>query len=241
MPDISPAIVADLAPGGVLRAAINLGNPVLAQGTSAEPAGVTVEIAREVAARLRVPVAFVCFTAASDSFQALLAGKADICFLAIEPVREAEVVFTAPYVLIEGVFAVPCESRLAAVSDIDSAGVRIGVKRGSAYDLFLSRMLRQATVVRGTDGTEVFLAQNLEAAAGIRQPMTAFVAAHSGLRLIDEPFMQIRQAVGTAKAKRPQTTRFLHGLIEELKATGFVADSLRRSGQSAAVAPAVSP
>lgn len=237
MPNTSPAVVMDLAPGGVLRASINLGNPVLAQGTPAEPAGITVEIAREVAARLRVQVEFVCFPAARDSLEAMLTGKADICFLAIEPAREAEVVFTAPYVLIEGVFAVPSESRLATVSDVDSAEVRIGVKRGSAYDLFLSRTLRHATLVRGADATEVFLAQNLEAAAGIRQPMTEFVAAHSGLQLIDEPFMQIRQAVGTPKTKRPETTRFLHGLVEELKATGFVADSLRRSGQSAAVAP----
>lgn len=235
---MSPAVVADLAPGGVLRASINLGNPVLAQGTPAKPAGVTVDIAREIAARLDVRVEFACCTAARDCFQAVTTGQADVCFLAIEPAREAEVAFTAPYVLIEGVFAVPGQSRLAAVGDVDAVGVRISVTRGSAYDLFLSRTLRHATVVRGAEGTEEFLARNLEAAAGVREPMTEFVAAHRGLRLIQEPFMEIRQAVGTAKARRPETTRFLRGLVEELKATGFVADSLRRSGQSAAVAPA---
>ena len=238
MRNVPAVVVADLAPSGVLRAAINLGNPVLAQGTPAEPAGVTVDISREIAARLDVPVEFVCFTAARDSFEAMITGQAGICFLAIEPAREAEVAFTAPYVLIEGVFAVPEPSPLATVGDVDSAGVRIGVKRGSAYDLFLSRTLRHATVVRGDEGTGEFLARNLEAAAGIREAMTAFVTTHSGFRLIEERFMQIRQAVGTAKTKGPETTRFLHGLVEELKATGFVADSLRRSGQSAAVAPA---
>jgi polar amino acid transport system substrate-binding protein len=238
MPNMPPAVVADLAPGGVLRAAINLGNPVLAQGTPTKPAGVTVDISREIATRLNVQVELVCFTAARDSFEAMMTGQADICFLAIEPAREAEVAFTAPYVLIEGVFAVPGPSRLATVGDVDSAGVRIGVTRGSAYDLFLSRTLRHATLVRGAEGTGEFLTQNLEAAAGIREAMTGFVAAHSGLRLIDERFMEIRQAVGTAKTKSPETTRFLHGLVEELKATGFVADSLRRAGQSAAVAPA---
>jgi polar amino acid transport system substrate-binding protein len=232
------AVVTDLAPGGVLRASINLGNPVLAQGTPTEPAGVTVDIAREIAARLGVPVEFVCFTAARDSFEAMMTGRADVCFLAIEPAREAEVAFTAPYVLIEGVFAVPARSPLATVEDVDSAGVRIGVKRGSAYDLFLSRTLRHATVVRGAEGTEEFLAANLEAAAGIREPMTEFAATHPGVRLIEGRFMQIRQAVGTAKTKRPETARFLHELVEELKATGFIADSLHRSGQSAAVAPA---
>ncbi len=241
MRNISPAVVADLAPTGVLRASINLGNPVLAQGTRADPAGVTVDIAREIAARLDVQAELVCFTAARDSFQAMMTGQADICFLAIEPAREAEVAFTAPYVLIEGVFAVPNQSRLATVDDVDSAGVRVGVKHGSAYDLFLSRTLRHATVVRGSEGTEVFLAQNLEAAAGVREPMTEFVATHSGVRLIDGRFMEIRQAVGTAKTRQPDTMRFLRELVEELKASGFVADSLRRSGQTAAVAPAALP
>ncbi len=234
----SPAVVTDLAPSGVLRASINLGNLVLAQGPPAEPAGVSVDIAREIAARLGVQVEFVCFTAARDSFEAIVTGEADICFLAIEPAREDQVAFTAPYVLIEGVFAVPAQSGLATASDVDSPGVRIGVKRGSAYDLFLSRTLRHATVVRGAEGTVEFLTRNLEAAAGIREPVTEFVASHPGFRIIEEPFMEIRQAVGTAKTRHRETTQFLHGLVEELKATGFVADSLRRSGQSAAVAPA---
>lgn len=228
----------DLAPGGMLRASVNLGNQVLAQGTPQNPAGVTVDIAREIATRLDVQVEFVCFSAARDSFEAMRTGRADICFLAIEPAREAEVAFTAPYVLIEGVFAVPDRSALATVEDVDSPGVRIGVKRGSAYDLFLSRTLWHATVIRGGEGTEEFLTGNLEAFAGVREPMTEFVASHSGFRLIEGRFMQIRQAVGTVKNKRPETTRFLRALVEELKASGFVADSLRRSGQSAAVAPA---
>jgi polar amino acid transport system substrate-binding protein len=183
----SPAVIADLAPGEVLRAAVNLGNPVLAQGTPAEPAGVTVDIAREVASRIGVQLAFVCVTAARHSFEAMMTGQADVCFLAIEPEREAQVAFTAPYVLTEGVFAVPDQSGLASVGDVDRHGVRIGVRRGSAYDLYLSSTLRHATVL------------------------------------------------ATA---RPATKRFLYELVEELKASGFVADSLHRSGQSATVAPA---
>ncbi len=234
---IAPDIAGDLAPGGVLRAAINLGNPVLAQGTAAAPAGVAVDIAREIAGRLGVPVEFACSGAARDCLRAMMTGQAGVCFLAIEPAREAEVAFTAPYVLIEGVFAVPGQSPLTTVAQVDSAGVRIGVNRESAYDLFLSRTLRHATLIRGAAGTGEFLTQNLEAVAGIRQPMTEFVATHQGLRLIEAPFMEIRQAVGTAKTMSPRTSRFLHGLVEELKASGFVADALRRSGQVAAVAP----
>lgn len=237
MPDVAPEIITDLAPDGVLRAALNLGNPVLAQGTPAAPAGVTVDLAREVAARLGVGVEFDCFTAAVDSFHAVVAGQAAICFLAVEPARAAEIAFTAPYVLIEGVYAVPAASPLATVADVDRPGVRIGVKRGSAYDLFLSRSLRHATVVRGPEGTTEFARGSLEAAAGIREPMTDFTAAHPEYRLIPGRFMEIQQAVGTARDRRPETVRFLRELVEELKAAGFVAEALRRSGQTATVAP----
>jgi polar amino acid transport system substrate-binding protein len=230
-------IVADLTPTGVLRAALNLGNPVLVQGTTAAPRGVTVDIANEIAARLGVLAEFRCFGAARESFEATVAGQADICFLAIEPARAAEIAFTAPYVLIEGVYAVPRESPLVTVADVDGEGIRIGVKHGSAYDLFLTRTLRHATIVRGAEGTEVFAAGNLDAAAGVREPMTEFVAAHPRYRLIEGRFMEIPQAVGTVKAKPQETTRFLHDLVEELKGTGMVADALRRSGQTAPVAP----
>jgi polar amino acid transport system substrate-binding protein len=238
MTSVMPAVVADLSPTGSLRASINLGNPVLAHGTPAAPMGVTVDIAREIAARLRAPLEFVCFDAARKSFEAMIAGRADICFLAIEPARMAEVAFTAPYVLIEGVFAVPCGSTLTTVADVDRPGVRIGVKRGSAYDLFLTRTLQHATIARGTDGIDEFLAQGLEVAAGIRQPMTEFARKHAEVRLIDERFMQIQQAVGTTRRRRPETVEFLSHVIEDLKASGFIADALRRAGQfDATVAP----
>src|ERR1700733_15332410 len=165
MLNVTADIVKDLAPTGVLRTALNLGNPVLVQGTPAAPSGVTVDIANEVAARLGVEAEFRCFGAALESFEATVAGQADICFLAIEPARAAEIAFTAPYVLIEGVYAVPRESSLAAVADVDREGVRIGVKDGSAYDLFLTRTLRRAAIVRGTEGTDAFVTGDLEAAA----------------------------------------------------------------------------
>lgn len=228
---ISADIVADLAPNGVLRASINLGNPVLAQGTPEAPAGITVDIARELAARLGLPVEFLCFDAARKSFEAMADGRADICFLAVEPAREAEVAFTAPYVVIEGVYAVPRASDIKAVADVDRTGVRIGVKEGSAYDLFLTRTLEHAEPVRGAEGVDVFRERGLEVGAGIRQPMTAYAAAHPEVRLIDEGFMQIRQALGTTVGRAPETVAFLRAFVEDLKATGFVTESLRRAGQ----------
>jgi polar amino acid transport system substrate-binding protein len=229
---------ADLAPTGVLRAAINLGNPVLAHGTPDDPGGVTVDLAREVAARLDVPVEFVCFDAARKSFEALTSGVADLGFLAIEPARAASVAFTAPYVVIEGVYVVASDSPIGSPADVDRPGVRIGVNQGSAYDLFLTRTLSHATVVRGSDGVVAFEEQGLEVAAGIRQPMTAYVSSHPGTRVVPERFMQIQQAVGTTPARRPSTVAFLRDLVEELKANGFVADALRRANQpDATVAP----
>ena len=226
------SVAADLAPSGVLRASINLGNPVLAQGTPEAPGGVTVDIARELARRLELPLELVCFDAARKSFEALTTGRADICFLAIEPARAAEVAFTAPYVVIEGVFAVPQESTLTAVADVDAPGVRIGVKEGSAYDLYLTRTLQHATIVRGTDGVDVFRAEGLEVAAGIRQPITQYVDAHQDLRLIDERFMQIQQAVGTLRTKQAATVAYLQALVEDLKASGSITTSLASAGQS---------
>ena len=130
------------------------------------------------------------------------------------------------------------EVLLASGPEVDAPGVRIGVKQGSAYDLYLTRMLQQATVVRGAEGVDVFLDEGLEVAAGIRQPITRYVAEHPELRLIDERFMQIQQAVGTAKSKHPDTVAYLHDLIEDLKSSGFIAASLAASGQAdATVAP----
>jgi polar amino acid transport system substrate-binding protein len=235
---VPPAITEDLAPTGTLRASINLGNPVLAQGTPTAPSGVTVDMARELGARLGVPVELVCFDAARKSFEAMTTGQADICFLAVEPARAAEVAFTAPYVVIEGVFVVPQDSPIAKTADVDREGVRIGVNSGSAYDLFLSRTLQHASVVRGDDGFDLFRTEGLEVAAGIRQPMTEFVNTHRGLRLIEPPFMEIQQAMGTTRTRTPDTVEFLWAFVEELKASGFVADALRRANRADATVAA---
>lgn len=236
MPDPNQ-LAADLAPTGTLRASINLGNPVLAQGTPEAPSGVTVDIARELASRLGVPVSFQCFDAARKSFEALRTGVADVAFLAIEPARAAEVEFTAPYVLIEGVYAVAADSPIRTADDVDRPGVRVGVKEGSAYDLFLTRTLENAEVVRGADGIDAFRELGLDVAAGIRQPLARHVAADPGLRLVEPRFMEIRQAVAVARDHSPATVSFLHELVEELKASGRIAESLASSGQDASVAP----
>jgi polar amino acid transport system substrate-binding protein len=235
---VSPEAVKELAPTGKLRAAINLGNPVLAQGTPEAPRGVTVDLARELARRAGVPLELVPFDAAGKVFEALKAGAWDVAFLAIEPVRAAEIAFTAPYVIIEGVYLVPKDSALQAVAEVDRAGVRIGVNKNSAYDLYLTRTLKNAELVRGDDGVGLFRAQKLDAAAGVKQPIVGYAKAHPDVRVMDGRFMEIRQAMGTPRG-REAAAAYLRGFVEEMKASGFVADALKRSGQGdAAVAPA---
>jgi polar amino acid transport system substrate-binding protein len=238
MSTVSADVLKDLAPTGTLRASINMGNIVLANGSPENPGGVTPELARELAKRLGVPSALTCFDAAGKAFDAMKAGQVDIVFLAIEPVRAAEIEFTAPYVIIEGCYIVPKDSGLKSPADVDKAGTRIGVNVNSAYDLFLTRSLKNATLVRSTDGAQTFVDQKLEAAGGVKQALVQFLSRHPELRFIDQRFMEIRQAMGCAKGKTAGAA-YLRGFIEEMKKNGFVADALKRSGQhDATVAPA---
>ena len=240
MSTVPPDVVKNLAPTGKLRAAINLGNPVLAQKDPAggEPKGVTADLARELAKRAGVPLEFVTFDAAGKVFDALKTGAWDIAFLAIEPVRAAEIDFTAPYVIIEGVYMVPVGSALKTVADVDREGVRVAVNKASAYDLFLTRTLKHAQLVRGELGVDLFVADKLEVAAGVKQPMVAYAKTNQNVRIMDGRFMEIRQAMGTPKG-RDAAARYLRGFVEEMKASGFVAEALKRSNQpDAAVAPA---
>jgi len=227
----SPEIVKEFAPSGTLRAAINQGNSVLAQkGHNGEALGITIDLARELGRRLGVPVELVIFDAAGKAFEALKSGKTDIGFLAIEPVRAADVDFTAPYVLIEGTYMVPKDSALQKIDDVDKPGVRIGVNRNSAYDLFLTRSLKSATLQRSDDGVALFKNEKLEAAGGVRQPLEAYAKTDQSVRVMAGRFMAIQQAMGLPKG-RPSAHAYLREFVEEMKASGFCADALKRSNQ----------
>jgi polar amino acid transport system substrate-binding protein len=140
-------------------------------------------------------------------------------------------------VIIEGVYMVPKDSALKNVADVDAAGIRIGVNKGSAYDLFLTRSLKNATLVRGEDGVTLFKQDKLEAAAGVKQPIVLYANSDPDVRVLDGRFMEIRQAMGTPQG-RPDGAAYLREFIEEMKASGFVADALKRSNQpDATVAP----
>src|SRR5471032_103396 len=174
-------VLKDLAPTGKLRAAINLGNSVLAQTDAAtgKPKGITPDLANELGKRLGVPVELVTFNAAGKVFEAVKTNAWDIAFVAIEPVRAAEIEFSAPYVIIEGTYMVPKDSPLKVIADVDRAGVHIAVGVGSAYDLYLTRTIKNATIVRAAAGggramIELFVNDKLEATAGVKQPLIAY-------------------------------------------------------------------
>jgi len=237
------AVVADLAPTGKLRAAINYGNPVLAakEAATGEARGVSVDLARELGRRLGVPVELVTYDAAGKVVEALKSGAWDVAFLAIDPVRAAEISYSPPYVVIEGAYLVPRDSLIRSNADVDRPGVRVAVGTGSAYDLYLSRALKQATLVRTPDSdkvTDMFIAQKLEVRAGVKQQLEADARRIPGLRLLEGRFMVINQAMGTPRG-RDAGARYLHDFIERMKASGFVAASLARNHiEGATIAPA---
>ena len=228
-------VVQQLAPEGTLKAAINFGNPVLAQRPVAggEAGGVSVALAKALGRELGVPVKLVFYNEAGRVPAALKDNAWDVAFLAIDPVRAKEIGFTAAYVEIEGVYLVTAASPLHAVDEVDQPGLRIAVATGSAYDLYLTRALKHAELVRFVDtaaATEAFETQHLDALAGVKQPLVGYVAAHPGTRLLPGRFMAIDQAMGTPQG-RPAGLAYLRDFVERMKASGFVAKELAASGQ----------
>jgi polar amino acid transport system substrate-binding protein len=237
-----PPPVAQLAPTGRLRAAINFGNPILAvRGADGQPTGVSVDLARELGKRLGVPVELVTFTAAGKVVEAVKEAKVDIAFVAIDPVRGADMLQTPPYVIIEGAYLVKNDSPIRRNEDVDRPGTRIVVGNGSVYDLYLTRELKAAKLVRAPTSpqvTDVFLAQGMEVAAGVKQQLQADARRVPGVRLLDGRFMVIQQAMGLPRG-RDEGARYVSAFVEEVKASGFVAAALQRHHiEGALVAPA---
>jgi len=236
---------ADLAPTGKLRAGINLGNGVIATRDPAtgNPRGIAVNIARELGRRLDVPVEYVVFEQARNAVDAMQAGAIDIVFVAIEPVRAAVIDFTAPYTEIAGTYAVPPGSKIRTMDEIDRTGVRISVVARSNYDLFLTRTLKNAQLVRAntTQGSaDEFAAGKVDALAGVKQRVDDAVARTPGTRVLDGRFMSIRQAIGTSKG-RPAGVAYLKDFVEEVKASGLVGREIEQAGlRDASVAPPAS-
>lgn len=242
-PEVAPSnVVRELAPTGKLRAAINFGNPVLAQRepSGSNIRGVSVDLTRELAKRLRVPIEFITYEAAGRVTDDAAKNVWDIAFVARDPQRAKDLDFTDAYVIIEGAYLVPAGSPLHKNEDVDREGVRIAVGRGSAYDLWLSRNIKRATLVRAPTSpaaVELFAKDKLDVAAGVKQPLVDYVARHPDTRMLPGRFMVIEQAMATPRG-RSAGAKYLSDFVDEMKASGFVAAALERSGQKdAAVAP----
>ncbi len=241
---VPAAVVAALAPSGRLRACINLGNPILAQRDAGSGAvtGVSVDLAQGLAERLQVPVELVVTDAAAKSVETVRAGRADIGFFAVDPLRGEGIRFSAPYVLIEGAYLVKDASPLRDNAEVDRAGTRIMVGRGSAYDLYLSREIKAATLLRAPTSPTVverFIAENADVAAGVKQQLEADAQRMGGLRLLPGRFMVIEQAMGLQAGRGEAAEALLRRYVEEAKASGTVAAALHKHGiQGAVVAPA---
>jgi polar amino acid transport system substrate-binding protein len=241
---VDEAIVRAFAPTGILRVAINVGNPILANRDTAagRPYGISIDLATQFARTLGVEIDLRVFESAGESVTAVTADEADIGFFAIDPVRGAGIAFTSPYVLIEGFYMVRDDSPVVDNADVDQPHNRVVVGKGSAYDLFLTRELKRAEIVRAPTSptvTQTFLEQKLEVAAGVKQQLEADARSTPGLRLLNERFMVIQQAMGTPKSRGAAAAAVLHAFVEAMKSSGFVAEAISRHGiAGASVAPA---
>jgi len=232
-------VVNELAPNGTLRAAINFGNTVLAQKDpkSGEARGVSVDLARELAWRLQVPLDIVPYDAAGKVTADATKNVWDVAFFAIDPKRGEDVAYTAPYVIIEGGYAVPASSPIRSVDEVDREGVRIAVSKGSAYDLYLSRNLKRAQLVTAPSpqsSFEMFAKDKLPVLAGVKAALVEWTKKNPDFRVLDGRFMIIEQAMATRK-DRERGAEYLRKFVEEQKANGLVAAALARSGQKDAI------
>ena len=230
----SQQILSELAPTGPLRAAINMGNSLLVSGRTpfGDPEGVAPDMARELATRLGVPVAYVPYARPGELADAADTGIWDIGLIGAEPQRAEKIAFTPPYVKIEATYLVPAGSALQTVSEVDRAGVRIAVTARSAYDLWLERNIKQAQLVRAEGGDATFkrfVDEQLDALAGLRPRLLEDAAKLPGSRILDGQFTAVQQAIGTAR-KNIAGAQFLRDFIEEAKRSGLVARLIEKHG-----------
>jgi ABC-type amino acid transport substrate-binding protein len=237
------SLASQFAPTGVLRASLNMGNPVLAHSRTAteKPAGVSIDLARELARELGVPVQLLEFDTAAKSVEALAGGRADVGFMAIDPLRANSIEFTAAYVQIEGAYLVPQGSPIVANEEVDRPGITIVAGAGSAYALYLARALQHATLLQ-VPTSEAVVAAMLEGgqpvAAGVRQQLEADASRIGGVRVLPGRFMVIHQAMAMPRERSAQAHAYLADFVERMKRNAMVAEGLQRHGIAGATVAA---
>jgi polar amino acid transport system substrate-binding protein len=244
MNTLNPSLLSSFAPTGTLRVGINFGNPLLASLdiSTGEPKGITVDIANHIAGKLKLPIVFICYQMAGATVEAVKSGDVDLVFVAIDPVRGADISYTPAYIQIEGAYMVKDSSPLTKNEDVDALGNEIVVGKGSAYDLYLTREIKQARLLRSANSQAVvddFMSGSGNVAAGVKQQLESDAKRYDGLRMLPGRFMVIHQAIGIPKARVDfeKINAYLSSEIQELKASGFIAQAmLRHQVQGAKVA-----
>jgi polar amino acid transport system substrate-binding protein len=238
---MSSAIFSELAPTGKLRVGINFGNALLtSRDANGTPGGIAVDLAKELARRVGVPMDLISYEGAGQTADGAKAGAWDVAFLAADPARAEEIAFTAPYLEIESTYLVPAGSPLRALADVDRDGVRVAVSDKSAYDLFLTRSLKRAQLVRAPGinaSVDLFFAEKLDALAGLKPLLVEVAEKQAGVRVLDGRFTAVQQSVGTPKG-RSAAVKYLREFVEDIKASGLVAKTIDKNGiRGVSVAP----
>jgi polar amino acid transport system substrate-binding protein len=237
-PSALPQVVADLAPTGKLRAGINYANAVIATKDSAtgELRGVSVDLMRELALRLNVPLELVGFDFSGKLTDALNTGALDIGGIAggAGSGREGTLDFTAGYVQIETTYMVTPGSPIRSIAEVDREGVRVGVADKSAFQPFLVRTLKNAKLLTGPGNPtafELLRSGKVDVLAGLRHQLMEVAPKLPGSRVLDGRFLVVEQTLAIPKG-REAGLRYLREYVEEAKASGMIAKSLAKSGNS---------
>jgi polar amino acid transport system substrate-binding protein len=238
---VSSTIASQMAPTGKLRVGINFGNALLtSKDANGTPGGIAVDLGRELARRLNVSMEIISFNSAGALADGAKTRAWDVAFLGSDPDRAGEIDFTAAYLEIDTTYLVPAGSPLRTIADVDRDGVRISVSERSAYDLFLTRDLKRAKLVRAPSpnaSIDLFFAEKLDALAALRPILVDVAASHPGTRILDGSFTVVQQAVGTLKG-RDAGAKYLREFVEDVKASGFVAKTIGKNGiRGVSVAP----
>lgn len=235
MKTIDQTALNSFAPMGILRVGINLGNPILANEdpVTKNLYGITIDIAHEIGKRICLPVELIPFKTAGTTVEGVKSGEIDLVFVAIDPVRGADISYTPAYIQIEGAYMVKASSPLKNNEEVDAAGNAIVVGKGSAYDLYLTREIKQADLLRSASSQAVvddFMSGMGNVAAGVKQQLESDAKRYEGLRMLPGRFMVINQAIGIPKARSNYESicNYLSDVIAELKESGFVSDAMKR-------------
>ena len=223
--------IQELAPSGILRVCINTGNALLAQQDphTHELQGISVMLAERLAHTHKLQLHTVLVNTAKASVAAVANKEADIGFFAIDPERAKDVHFTRAYVYIDACYMTRKSSGLRRLQDIDRAGVRIVVGAGSAYDLFLSRHVQHASIIRAASTPDVvplFADQGYEVAAGLQQALNEEAQAHPEWAVVTPPFMANPQAMGCHPKHSEDVKEGLQAFIDDQLKAGHVANSI---------------